>query len=334
MNRHDEFRERVIGDGFSFMESALLQAAFQINLFEAIGADTKSAQTIASEIQADARALELFLNALTSLNLIQKAGNGFKLGEAAKKIFLKSSEKYVGHAILHQNLIARSFLELPQSLHSGKPLPFSADGLAGQTAEFMREFTHAMHGMAIGHAETVAKKIELGSAKTLLDLGGGPGTFAIYFLKQNPGLQVVIFDLPTTLQTTKEYVSRYGMEDRVSYQSGNFETDKIEGTFDVIFLSHIIHGLNQEKNELLLKKLYDALNPGGKLIIHDFFLNDDKISPQFSALFALNMLLHTNGGRTYTFSEVRQWFEKTGFSEIRCPQIRLPRSISILIGRK
>ncbi len=334
MNRYDEFREQVVSDGYSFVESALLTAAFELNVFEALGGESKSVPTIAAEIKADERALELLLNALASLNLISKTGIGFQLSEAGKYIFLKQSEKYIGDIVRHQKLMTQSFLELSETVRTGKPLVFSAGGLESQSAEWMRDFTCAMHNTAVGHAETLARKLDLKGAKTLIDIGGGSGAFSIYFLKQNPGLMATIYDLPTTLQTTREFVEKYGMTERVQYHAGNFEQDGIQGKYDIAFLSHIIHGTGAGKNEILFKKIFDALNPGGRLIIQDFFLNEDKISPQFSALFALNMLLHTEGGQTYTFGEVENWARKAGFSGCTRPSLRLPRSISILVAAK
>jgi len=191
-----------------------------------------------------------------------------------------------------------------------------------------------MHNTAMGHADRLARKLFLGSTKTLLDLGGGPGTFTIHFLKMNPALRVTIFDLPTTLKTTRQFVEAEGLSGRVDYLEGDFHERDIEGTFDACFLSHIIHGQTVEKNQSLFSKIFRALNPGGRLIVQDFFLNRDKQSPQFSTLFALNMLIHTDGGRTYTFEEVEGWMHAAGFSKTSRTNFRLPRSISLVIGEK
>ena len=334
MNRYDEFREQILDLGHSVTHFAVVLTALELNVFEALNGEVKSVPTIAGEVRLDERALGLLMNALASLNVVQKVGNGFKLGEAAKRVFLKRSEKYMGDFIKHQRLTAQSFLELAGVVASGKPLPFSLGGFQNKSLEFMHDFTHAMHSLAIAHAETLAKKLDLRGAKRLIDIGGGPATFAIHFLKFNPELKATVFDLPATIETAREYAVRFGVSDRIEFQAGDFEADPIPGGFDVAFLSHIVHGLSEEKNEALFRKIHGSLNSGGRLIVQDFFLNDDKISPQFAAIFALNMLLHTDGGRTYTFQEVRHGLEKAGFSECSRLALRLPRSMSVLSCKK
>ena len=119
-----------------------------------------------------------------------------------------------------------------------------------------------------------------------------------------------------------------------SYQAGDFNQDEIKGNFDICFLSHIIHGQDADKNKKLFAKIFGYLNPGGKLIIQDFFLNSDRRSPQFAALFALLMLLNTDGGRTYAFDEAETWLKEAGFSRTSRLNLKLPRSIGLIIAEK
>lgn len=333
MNRYDEFREQVLDAGHSFVRSAVLQAAFELDLFEAMAEESKTAATIAGEIGAEPRALEILLNAMAGMNFVRKTGNSFSLSEAGKYVFLKKSEKYIGDIVKHQKAISEGFSRLSEAVRKGGPLVSPSDR-PERTLESAGDFTRAMHNSAVGHAELLSKKIDLSGVRTLLDMGGGSGAFSIYFLKQNPELRATIFDLPTTIEWTKQFVAQYGFGERVSYQGGDFEVDAIQGAFDVIFLSHIVHSLNEEKNEALFKKLFEALNPGGRLIVQDFFLNDDKMSPQYPALFALNMLLHTEGGRSYSWQEAKSWALKAGFRNAARPPLRLPRGIVLLIAYK
>jgi cyclopropane fatty-acyl-phospholipid synthase-like methyltransferase len=195
-------------------------------------------------------------------------------------------------------------------------------------------FARAMHSTAMGHAQFLSRKLALKSAKTLLDMGGGPGTFTIHFLKENAELRATVFDLPETLKTTRKFVAAAKLEDRVSYQEGDFNETKLQGAFDVCFLSHIIHGQDELKNKALFKKIYAALNSGGRFIVQDFFLNRDRQSPQFSAVFALHMLLYTDRGRTYSFEETTSWLEETGFTNVKPLNLHLPRSIGLISAEK
>lgn len=331
MSRLSTYRESILQAGYDFVRARVLETAFELDVFERIGGNSKTASTLAEELGANQNSLELFLNALVSLGFLSSDGRAYHMTKFGSELFLKGKPLYVGDFIsLHANM-SSDWLALKDSVLNGRPVNrhefYKSD-------EASASFARAMHNSAMGHAEFLAKKLSLKGAKKLLDLGGGPGTFTVHFLKANPELKATIFDLPTTLNTTRRFVAQAELTDRVHYQAGDFNEDVIEGTFDVCFLSHIIHSQDVEKNKTLFQRIFAHLNAGGKLIVQDFFLNTDRQSPQFSALFALMMLVHTDGGRTYTFDDVEDWMREAGFRHTKRPQMRLPRSIALLIGEK
>ena len=331
MSRLSNYRESVLQTGYDFVGARVLQTAFELDLFEKVGSGSKTASALAQELNAHPESLELFLNALVSLGFLAADGHAYQNTKFGGEIFLKGEPLYVGDMVALQAKMSGAWLGLKESVLKGQPVEepefFKSD-------EASAGFARAMHNTAMGHAEYLAKKLALGSAKKLLDLGGGPGTFTIHFLKANPGLEATVFDLPATLKTTRQFVEEARLADRVRYQAGDFNVDGIEGTFDACFLSHIIHSQDAEKNKELFRQIFAHLNAGGKLVVQDFFLNADKQSPRFSALFALTMLIYTDSGRTYTFDEVEAWMRKTGFAQVKRPNLRLPRSISLVIGER
>lgn len=190
-----------------------------------------------------------------------------------------------------------------------------------------------MHNTAMMVAPILANEIDLSSSKTLIDIGGGVGTYSVFFCKANSNLDATVFDLPGTLEITKELISDSSVLSRINLIEGDFNRE-IEGQYDVAFLSNIIHGEGERENIALIKRVYNALNSGGKIIIQDFILDDEKTSPSFPALFSLNMLLFTENGRTYSFQEIEGWLKKAGFQAIARMNIDLPRSISVLVANK
>jgi len=333
MSRLMNYREGVIGLGYDFIKARVLQTAFELDLFERIGQETKTVRTLAEEMKANQRSLELFLNAVASLGFLEVDGSGYHNTKYGKEIFLKAAPLYIGDYIKLHGDGFQDWAKLGEVVRLGKSID-QPDFFKTHQPEVTAGFAHAMHNTAMGHAEHLAKKLSLKGAKTLLDLGGGPGTFTIHFLKENSELKATIFDLPETLKTTCQYVERAQVSNRVEFQAGDFNQDEIHGTFDVCFLSHIIHGQDVQKNQKLFSKVFAHLNPDGRFIVQDFFLNPDKHSPQFSALFALMMLLHTEGGKTYSFEEVEEWMRAAGFSKTTRLRLQLPRAISLLIGEK
>ncbi len=333
MSRLQAYRESVLSLGYDFIKSRALQVAFELDIFERLGTGSKTAMTLAKEMKAENQSLELFLNALTSLGLLEADGSAYRNTKYGREIFLKGRLLYLGDYIkLHTHGFS-DWAKLGEVVLSGKPIN-QPDFFKINDPSVTAGFARAMHNTAMGHAEYLAKKLSFRGAKTLLDLGGGPGTFTIHFLKANPELRATIFDLPTTLETTRKFVEAEKLTDRVQFQAGDFNQDPIQGSFDICFLSHIIHGQAVEKNEKLFSKIFSHLNSGGKLIVQDFFLNPDKHSPQFAALFALVMMIHTDGGRTYSFEEVESWIKEASFSHTHRSGLNLPRSISLLIGEK
>ena len=333
MSRIHQYRESVIGLSYESMKARVLETAFELNLFELIGSATKTASTLAGALGAHRDSLELFLNALVSLGFLASSGNGYSNTKYGLELFIKGKDLYVGDILGLQARSSEDWLQLKKSVLSGKPID-RPEFFKVENSEMVRNFALAMHNTAIGHAGTLAKKLSLREAKTLLDLGGGPGTFTVHFLKENPGLRATIFDLPGTLETTRPLIQDAGLTGRVDFQAGDFNRDEIKGKFDACFLSHIIHGQDEEKNKKLFVKIFNALHPDGKLIVQDFFLNADKKSPQFPALFALNMLIHTEGGKSYSFEECESWMKSAGFLTVNRTHLNLPRSISLVIAHK
>ena len=152
--------------------------------------------------------------------------------------------------------------------------------------------------------------------KRMLDVGGGSAAFSMEFVKRNPAINAVVLDLPYVIPLTKRYVTEAGLTDKFNFLEGDYLTSDFEGSYDLILLSAIVHINNYEQNKMLIKKCADALNKNGMIIISDFVMNDDRTKPFHGALFALNMLVGTANGDTYTEKEIREWFESAGLSKI------------------
>jgi SAM-dependent methyltransferase len=184
--------------------------------------------------------------------------------------------------------------------------------------DWRRQFTWAMHHRSRDLAPKVAAALNLRGASTLLDLGGGPATFALAFLAKNPGLKATVCDRPDAIEVAKEVASTHKAGARLSYLPLDFMKEPVPGSYDVIWLSNVIHIYSAEENQALLRRLLPALAPGGRLIIHDAFLHDrEGLRPSEASLFAVTMLLATATGNTYSFKAVRRWLEEAGCEKVR-----------------
>jgi ubiquinone/menaquinone biosynthesis C-methylase UbiE len=178
-------------------------------------------------------------------------------------------------------------------------------------------FIGAMHVAARRISSKIADAYDLSSFNKLLDIGGGSGAYSIAFLERNPQLNAVIFDLEGVIPIAKEKVRKNNFQDRVNFVVGDFYVNDLPSGCDVALLSAIVHQNSPQQNVELYRKIYHALEPGGTLIIRDHIMDESRTNPPAGALFALNMLVNTQAGDTYTFREVKDTLKTAGFVQVK-----------------
>jgi hypothetical protein len=179
-----------------------------------------------------------------------------------------------------------------------------------------------------------ANAIDWSGIAELLDVGSGPATYPIAFCKRFAGLRVTIFDLPGTLAVTERYVREAAMAERIRLIAGDYRKEPIPGAYNVIFLSNIIHGESLENNRSLIRKLVSNLKPGGQIVVKDHILDDSRTTPPVGAIFSLLMLLTTESGRCYSFSEIKSWMAQAGLSQVRQIDLPPPLTSSLVVGTR
>ena len=324
----------------SFTESArtwtiprTLHIACHLNLFDGIPPDGIDARQLAFSMELHTRALEVFCNALTSLELLEKRKEKYFLTDFSKKYLLSSSEYYIGYLIKHQYELMASWMDFEKVLKTGKPVN-TLMNMAKKPDE-AKLFTLTMHTISALAAPKIVKLVDLSPYHKLLDIGGGPGTYAIHFCKEYPQLLGAVLDLPAVLSVSKDIVKKYGMSARFSFIPANYNRDPLPQGYDVALLSNIIHIESHEMNGQLIKKVYDSLKSPGLIIIQDYMMNQELTEPTDAALFALTMLIKTEKGRCYSFNEVENWLSYAGFKNIREIKPTLPeRRATLILGYK
>jgi ubiquinone/menaquinone biosynthesis C-methylase UbiE len=196
----------------------------------------------------------------------------------------------------------------------------------------MEDFIRGMENVSRRSSEEVASKIDFSDARRLLDLGGGPGTAALTFAKANPELKCVVFDLEGPEGIAAEQIRRADLADRVTTQAGDFLTDEIGQDFDIVYISNIIHMLSPDQTLALLEKAARALVSGGRVLIKDFFLEDSRVEPPWTAQFSVNMLVNTEGGKSYTFTEMKDLLARSGFDGLET--VEIARNSRVIVGRR
>ncbi len=315
-----------------YWKSQVLFTAVEFDIFTLISDGKVTAKEISQSIHTDERATEMLLNALVSLELLEKRENRYENSHISNVYLVKGMPYYQGDFIHHFHNMMDNWAMLRETIETGKAISLK-DLPEEVDPHDLRDFITAMHNIALVKAEDIYNKIDLKGARSLLDLAGGPGTYAITFAKANPHLHAVVFDLEHVIKLTREFIKAAEMEDRVTVQPGNcLEDDFGKNTYDAILVSNLLHIYNPENNKKILKKCRDALKDDGQIIIHEFVLDETKTHPQFAALFSLNMLIGTQEGASYSEQEYMAWLENTGFK--RMTKIDLESNSSLIIGKK
>lgn len=319
----------LLSTSSAYWKGCALQAGVRLGVFSAIHDEKVDLPAVASAIEGNERGTEYLLNALSAMGLLVKEESYYCNSAAALEFLSKKSPRYMGHIILHHHHILDGWAQLDQAVKSGAPVRTRSYG-----EEVEREsFLMGMFNLAMGIAPRLAAQVDLTGRARLLDLGGGPGTYAIHFCRANPDLSAVIFDRITTEPFAKETVEKFGLADRIDFVGGDFNHDPVSGgPYDVAWLSHILHSNGPEACRELIRKTVDVMQPGGLILIHDFILADTKDAPEFAALFSVNMLINNPAGRAYSRQEIGAMLESAGVKDIAMHPFQGPNDSAIMCG--
>ncbi len=309
----------------AFMPSRVILSALELDVFTALR-DGCDAKEVAKRISSDSRATELLLNALVGLGLLQKENGNFRNTPTTARFLAEGSPDSARQAQLHTANMWKRWSYLTDSVKTGFPAPSVPDH------EHAGTFIAAMDHSARGRVRAIVQAVGVNGARRMLDLGGGSGAYSIAFAKVAPELHSEIIDMPDVVPIAQKHIADAGLADRVSVRSGDMlSADLPPQGYDFVLLSSICHMFSPEENQALLARAHAALMPKGRIAISDFIVDPDKASPRSAALFALNMLVATRGGATYSEPEYEAWLNAAGFNEIK--RIRIPGPVNLIVAQ-
>lgn len=297
----------------NFMESRILLTAAELDLFTILGGPPLPAGAIAERTGADVRALTVLLDALSAMGLLLKEEGAYGTAPALSPVLSAEGRDSVLPMVLHAAHLWERWSRLTAVVR-GESAPL--EGFSRGKGE-VGAFIGAMHVVADPVAPAIVAEVRPGPARRLLDVGGASGTYTIAFLKAVPGMKATLFDRPGVVEMARKRLLEAGLLERVTLIAGDFSRDALPGGHDLAFVSAIIHQNSPEENRRLFENVYRSLTGGGRIVIRDHVMKDDRTRPREGALFAVNMLVGTEGGGTYTFEEIRSWLEAAGFSGVR-----------------
>jgi SAM-dependent methyltransferase len=311
----EDFREAVS----TFRLPRILLTALDLKLFAVIGDRRWTVPALARRLHVSVRGLDILCRNLGSAGLLIKQGEGYRNGAVARTLLNAKHPLYRGAYLDLMKSQWEDWSRLTKAIRRGRPLESDDPN----DPAYRKQFSWAMHQRALDTASEIAAQVKLQGAKTLLDLGGGPGTYALAFLARNPGLRATLCDRAPALDVGRKIARSLAQGRRLSYLPCDFMKHRIPGRYDVIWFSNVLHIYSPTENRRLFRRLLPALNPGGRLFIYDAFLLDrDGLYPPEANLFAVTMLLFTEGGNTYRADETGEWLREAGFDSVKRVRLR------------
>ena len=301
-----------------FQESRILLTAAEMDVFTLLENNPLSAGEISEKTKATERGIALLLNAVVSLGLLEKKEEKYSCtAEVAAALSTASKTSVMPFVKLAAGGWKR-WSDLTDIVRHGKG---QIKGPAFDIDPGEQEaFTGAMHAAAYKLAPAIVAAIEPGKAEKLLDIGGGSGSYTQAFLEASPGLTSTIFDLPSVISLAENRLAATGLLDRITLVGGDFYKDDLPTGYDLALLSAVIHQNGPEQNTELYRKIFQALQPGGRLVVRDHIMNAEHTQPTGGAFFAVNMLVVTAGGRTYSYEEIKSSLASVGYININLIQ--------------
>lgn len=309
----------------------LLLGARRAGVFEALAEQPGTLEDIMERLGTQRRPTRIVLDALSALQLLKKEGTRYRLHPEARDWLVAGRPDSQAHRMDHLSYMWEAWGRLAEVMRTGKPAQSEpADETDKQRR--MEAFIGAMQEVGQASAETLADRLCLQGVRRVLDVGGGPGAYCIALARRKPDLQLTLLDRQAALDVARGYVEAAGLAQRIELRPGDATVEEYGGPFDLIVISQLFHAYDEATNQAMMARAARALAVGGRVVVNEFALQADRMSPSHAALFAVNMLVNTEAGRSYTIGEIEAWMRNAGL-EPETRETLLERS-TVFIGRK
>lgn len=317
-----------------YQTPAILMAAHELGVFAALGEGPATVPELAGRLGVPERSLGILLRACAALGLLSCSAERFANGPLAAKTLVPGSAGYIGRLVDKEAFFYRSWGRLAECVRHDSadlapfPVRVRSDPLTAHN------FLLALDDIAALFGGGFVEAFDLGACRRLLDVGGGVGSYAVALARAYPALQVTIAELPEVVPWARDFVAAAGLSERIDVVALDFSTAEFPTGYDAILLANVLHDHPTVVNQGLLAKAHRALPAGGRVVVYDFLLEEDRIHPVDSALFAVMMLVENQGGNAYSGPEIVSWISGAGFGQVALRRLPPPSPMGLAWGIK
>ncbi len=312
--------ERIMQMAWGYAVTLILEAGIRNKIFDTIDSGPKTVDEVAAATGGSKRALRAVMNALVGIDLLKKNGtNKYELTPESATFLVSSKPAFMGGMAAHTSKqLIPTWVHLSEVVATGKPANAVNQQDGGEA--FFQELVSNIFPMSYAPAKALAAHLAFGESGPdvrVLDLGAGSGVWSIALAQSSPRVKVTAVDFPGVLPITQKHADRFGVGDRYTMIPGDLAKADFGKDHNVITIGHILHSEGEELSKKLLRKCFDALAPGGTIAIQEFLVNKDRTGPPMSLIFAVNMVVNTDNGDTWSFEEISGWLKEAGFTNPR-----------------
>jgi ubiquinone/menaquinone biosynthesis C-methylase UbiE len=326
--------ERIGQMLFGYAPPLILEAAVHHRVFDLLDTGPKTAEQVAGAAGASPRGMRMLLNALVGLEFLTKQGDAYTLTPESAEFLVSGKPGFRGGVLRHlSRQLLPNWLRLSEAVRTGKPTVAVNQEPTG--AEFFRQFVEDLFANNYPAAQALADALGVAGAAgpvRVLDVAAGSGVWSIALAEKSSHVEVTVVDWPDVIGVCRRLAARRGVADRYRYLPGDLLAVDYGTGYQVATLGHILHSEGPRRSPKLLEKVFAALAPGGTVAIAEMVPNDDRTGPPQALIFALNMLVHSDEGDTFTFAEMRDWLHAAGFRDVR--QLEVPGPSPLVLATR
>lgn len=301
----------ILNLGRVFWDSQAFLTACKLRIFDYLR-EPIEVTSVSKKLRTNERATKILLDALVSLGFVRLKGTKYVLNSRFSDFLLSDSDKNVLSILDHYYHMWDDWGKLIDSIKTGKCIEKKVNNELKR--QYTKSFITGMDNLTKFQKERILNSLDLKGVKKILDIGSGPATYLREILKRSKNITATILDLPDAAEVGKEFIRKDNLEKRVRFIVGDIREKELDKDYDCVFIFQVLHALDQKTREIAINKAHKALNKGGKIYIHEFYLNEKKTYPKENVIFRLNMLIHADGGDNLSIKEIKNLLENAGFS--------------------